>query len=199
MVDPKRVELTGYNGLPHLVAPVVVEMERIIGVLRWVTTEMDERYKKFSRAGARNIIDYNSLLDPDLAAMPYIVVIIDELADLMMMAPDDTERAIARIAALAGLPHSPRDCDSASIGGCGHRAHQGELPGAHRLCRSQQRGQPRHHRPTGRRTPAGQGRHALPFGRYTGAATGSRRARIQRRDKADWPLLETAEERHRRR
>ena len=101
MVDPKRVELTGYNGLPHLVAPVVVELERIIGVLRWVTTEMDERYKKFSRAGARHIIDYNSMLDPDLAAMPYIVVIIDELADLMMMAPDDTERAIARIAALA--------------------------------------------------------------------------------------------------
>jgi len=101
MVDPKRVELTGYNGLPHLLAPVVVELERIIGVLRWVTTEMDERYKKFSRAGARNIIDYNSILDPDLAAMPYIVVVIDELADLMMMAPDDTERAIARIAALA--------------------------------------------------------------------------------------------------
>ncbi len=101
MVDPKRVELTGYNGLPHLVAPVVVELERIIGVLRWVTTEMDERYKKFSRAGARNIIDYNSILDPDLAPMPYIVVVIDELADLMMMAPDDTERAIARIAALA--------------------------------------------------------------------------------------------------
>ena len=101
MVDPKRVELTGYNGLPHLVAPVVVELERIIGVLRWVTTEMDERYKKFSQAGARNIIDYNSILDPALPAMPYIVVVIDELADLMMMAPDDTERAIARIAALA--------------------------------------------------------------------------------------------------
>ena len=101
MVDPKRVELTGYNGLPHLVAPVVVELERIVGVLRWVTSEMDERYKKFSRSGARNIIDFNSILDPDLAPMPYIVVIIDELADLMMMAPDDTERAIARIAALA--------------------------------------------------------------------------------------------------
>ena len=101
MVDPKRVELTGYNGLPHLVAPVVVELERILGVLRWVTSEMDERYKTFSRAGARNIIDYNQILDPHLPAMPYIVVIIDELADLMMMAPDDTERAIARIAALA--------------------------------------------------------------------------------------------------
>ncbi|MYD10899.1 MAG: DNA translocase FtsK [Chloroflexi bacterium] len=101
MVDPKRVELTGYNGLPHLVAPVVVDLERIIGVLRWVTTEMDERYTKFSRAGARHIIDYNSMLDPDLAAMPYIVVIIDELADLMMMAQDDTERAISRITAMA--------------------------------------------------------------------------------------------------
>lgn len=101
MIDPKRVELTGYNGVPHLVAPVVVELERTIGVLRWVTTEMDTRYKKFSQAGARNIVDYNSILDPDLAPMPYIVVIIDELADLMMMAPDDTERAITRIAALA--------------------------------------------------------------------------------------------------
>ena len=101
MVDPKRVELTGYNGVPHLVAPVVVELERTIGVLRWVTTEMDARYKKFSQAGARNIVDFNSILDPDLAPMPYIVVVIDELADLMMMAPDDTERAITRIAALA--------------------------------------------------------------------------------------------------
>ena len=101
MVDPKRVELTGYNGLPHLVAPVVVELERTIGVLRWVTTEMDARYNKFSQAGARNIVDYNSILDPNLSPMPYIVVIIDELADLMMMAPDDTERAITRIAAMA--------------------------------------------------------------------------------------------------
>jgi len=101
MIDPKRVELTGYNGLPHLVAPVVVELERTIGVLRWVTTEMDARYKKFSQAGARNIVDYNGIIDPNLAPMPYIVVIIDELADLMMMAPDDTERAITRIAALA--------------------------------------------------------------------------------------------------
>jgi len=101
MVDPKRVELTGYNGMPHLVAPVVVELERTIGALRWVTTEMDARYKRFSQAGARHIVDFNSILDPDIAPMPYIVVIIDELADLMMMAPDDTERAITRIAALA--------------------------------------------------------------------------------------------------
>ncbi len=101
MVDPKRVELTGYNGIPHLVAPVVVELERIVGVLKWVTREMDERYKKFSTAGARNIEDYNKHRPANEPNMPYIVVIIDELADLMMLAPDETERVITRIAALA--------------------------------------------------------------------------------------------------
>ena len=101
MVDPKRVELTGYNGIPHLVAPVVVDLERIVGVLKWVTREMDERYKRFSSAGARNIEDYNKHLQPDQEPMPYIIVIIDELADLMMLAPDETERVITRIAALA--------------------------------------------------------------------------------------------------
>jgi S-DNA-T family DNA segregation ATPase FtsK/SpoIIIE len=101
MVDPKRVELTGYNGIPHLVAPVVVELERIVGVLKWVTREMDERYKRFSEAGSRNIEDYNTHLREGMEHMPYIVVIIDELADLMMLAPDETERVITRIAALA--------------------------------------------------------------------------------------------------
>jgi DNA segregation ATPase FtsK/SpoIIIE-like protein len=101
MVDPKRVELTGYNGIPHLVAPVVVDLERIVGVLKWVTREMDERYKRFSNAGARNIDDYNAHLPVDAEWMPYIVVIVDELADLMMLAPDETERVITRIAALA--------------------------------------------------------------------------------------------------
>ncbi|MBZ0275616.1 MAG: DNA translocase FtsK 4TM domain-containing protein [Anaerolineae bacterium] len=101
MVDPKRVELTGYNGIPHLVAPVVVDLERIVGVLKWVTREMDERYKRFSNAGARNIEDFNKHLPSSEEWMPYIVVIIDELADLMMLAPDETERVITRIAALA--------------------------------------------------------------------------------------------------
>ena len=101
MVDPKRVELTGYNGIPHLVAPVVVELERVVSVLKWVTREMDERYRKFALAGARNIEDFNNHLPNNEPVMPYIVVIIDELADLMMMAPDDTEKVITRIAALA--------------------------------------------------------------------------------------------------
>jgi S-DNA-T family DNA segregation ATPase FtsK/SpoIIIE len=101
MVDPKRVELTGYNGIPHLIAPVVVEVERIIGVLKWLTREMDERYKKFSVAGARNIEDYNRNRPAESDALPYIVAIIDELADLMMLAPEEAERYITRIAAMA--------------------------------------------------------------------------------------------------
>jgi len=101
MVDPKRVELTGYNGIPHLVAPVVTELERIVSVLKWVTREMDERYRRFSTAGARNIEDYNKHVPTGTDPLPYIVVIIDELADLMMLAPDETERVITRIAALA--------------------------------------------------------------------------------------------------
>lgn len=101
MVDPKRVELTGYNGVPHLVAPVVVELERIVSVLKWVTREMDERYRRFANAAARNIEDFNRHLPAGEPVLPYIVVIIDELADLMMLAPDDTERLITRIAALA--------------------------------------------------------------------------------------------------
>ena len=102
MVDPKRVELTGYNGIPHLVSPVVTDLERIVGVLKWVTREMDARYKKFSEAGSRNIEDFNKHRNPDTEdPMPYMVVIIDELADLMMLAPEETERTITRIAALA--------------------------------------------------------------------------------------------------
>jgi S-DNA-T family DNA segregation ATPase FtsK/SpoIIIE len=105
MVDPKRVELTNYNGIPHLMAPVVTELERIVGVLKWVQREMDERYRKFAMAGARNIADYNDRLERGVIkegeALPYIVVIIDELADLMMLAPDETERLITRLAQMA--------------------------------------------------------------------------------------------------
>ena len=103
MVDPKRVELTLYNGIPHLLAPVVVDLERVIGVLKWVTGEMDSRYKRFSKAGARNIADFNARVAKDGGEerMPYIVLVIDELADLMMMAPDETEKMICRLAQMA--------------------------------------------------------------------------------------------------
>jgi len=102
MIDPKRVELTGYNGIPHLLFPVVVDLERVIGTLQWVTREMDQRYKRFAKVGARNIVDYNRRVVPgDGEQLPYIVVFIDELADLMMIAPDDVERAVCRIAQMA--------------------------------------------------------------------------------------------------
>jgi len=93
LVDPKRVELTGYNGIPHLLTPVIVETEKVVGTLKWMSREMDSRYKKFSEVGARNIDDFNSRQPNKL---PYIVVVIDELADLMMMAPEETERNLNR-------------------------------------------------------------------------------------------------------
>jgi len=102
MIDPKRVELSNYNGIPHLLAPVVVEVDRVVGVLNWVTHEMDRRYKVFARAGARNLESYNEkALANGEAKLPIIVVFIDELADLMMIAPDEVERSLCRIAQMA--------------------------------------------------------------------------------------------------
>jgi S-DNA-T family DNA segregation ATPase FtsK/SpoIIIE len=102
LVDPKRVELTGYNGVPHLLAPVVVEIERVVGALQWMTREMDNRYHKFAEIGARNIADYNIRVTAQGGKrLPYLLVVIDELADLMMISPDETERTITRLAQLA--------------------------------------------------------------------------------------------------
>ncbi len=98
LVDPKRVELTGYNGIPHLLAPVVVDTERVVGALQWLQREMDARYHKFSSSGTRNIQDYNA---KNTDRLPYLVAVIDELADLMMLSPDETERSITRLAQLA--------------------------------------------------------------------------------------------------
>ena len=102
LVDPKRVELTNYNGIPHLLAPVIVEVDRVVGALQWMTREMDKRYHLFAKAGARNIGDYNARIKLQGGKkLPYLVIVIDELADLMMIAPDETERTITRLAQLA--------------------------------------------------------------------------------------------------
>lgn len=102
MVDPKRVELTNYNGIPHLMMPVIVELDKVVGALQWVTREMDGRYRRFGEVGARNIADYNRRAEATgRDKLPYIVVVIDELADLMMMAPDETERTVCRLAQMA--------------------------------------------------------------------------------------------------
>jgi DNA segregation ATPase FtsK/SpoIIIE, S-DNA-T family len=105
MVDPKRVELTNYNGVPHLLAPVVVETEKVVGVLQWVLREMDMRYHKLAQIGTRNIAEYNARVESKGDGMekklPRLVVFIDELADLMMLAPEETQGAITRLAQLA--------------------------------------------------------------------------------------------------
>ena len=102
MIDPKRVELTVYNGIPHLIAPVVVEVERAVPVLQWATREMERRYKLFAKISARNIESYNEKLAArGEQILPYIVILIDELADLMLSAPDDVERYVCRIAQMA--------------------------------------------------------------------------------------------------
>jgi S-DNA-T family DNA segregation ATPase FtsK/SpoIIIE len=102
LVDPKRVELTSYNGVPHLLAPVVVELDRVVGALQWVTREMDERYRKFHGAGARTLEEYNRGAAGRMEKpLPVWVVVIDELADLMLMAPDEVERILTRIGQLS--------------------------------------------------------------------------------------------------
>lgn len=102
LVDPKRVELTGYNGIPHLLSPVIVEVEHVVGALQWMMREMDNRYRMFSETQTRNIADYNlQCTENNKKKLPYLLVVIDELSDLMMMAPDETERAITRLAQLA--------------------------------------------------------------------------------------------------
>ncbi|MCB0194263.1 MAG: DNA translocase FtsK 4TM domain-containing protein [Anaerolineae bacterium] len=102
MIDPKMVELVAYNGIPHLLAPVVTELEKATGVLSWATREMDRRYKLFAKEHTRNLEAYNEKMRKDGGeTLPYIVIIIDELADLMMMAPDEVERTVARIAQMA--------------------------------------------------------------------------------------------------
>ena len=102
MVDPKMVELTVYNGIPHLLTPVVVELERVVETLEWATKQMDERYRRLAAIGARNLEDYNQqAASRGEKELPYIVIVIDELADLMMIAPDKVERLICRLAQMA--------------------------------------------------------------------------------------------------
>ncbi len=100
MVDPKQVEFMMYNGIPHLLIPVVTDPKKAAGALAWAVTEMEKRYTLFSENNVRNIDGYNDLCknDDELARMPHIVIFIDELADLMMASPKDVEDSIVRLA-----------------------------------------------------------------------------------------------------
>lgn len=107
MVDPKMVELQGYNGIPHLLGKVIIEVDQVMGALTWLLLQMDDRYQLFKAVGVRNIDSYNAIANKKqkgeeaLQPLPYIVLIIDELADLMMTAADDIERQICRLAQMA--------------------------------------------------------------------------------------------------
>jgi S-DNA-T family DNA segregation ATPase FtsK/SpoIIIE len=102
LVDPKRVELTGYNGIPHLLAPVITEADKVVSALQRMMREMDLRYQVFAAQGVRNIEEYNQKAQSEgNKELHYILVVIDELADLMMLAPDETERSLIRLAQLA--------------------------------------------------------------------------------------------------
>jgi len=99
LVDPKRVEFTHYNGVPHLLSPVVFDVDKTISALKWTTAEMDRRFRLFQECGRRNIEAYNA--NPTNGKLPYIVIFIDELADLMAQAANEVESAIVRLAQMA--------------------------------------------------------------------------------------------------
>jgi len=99
LVDPKRVELSLYNGIPHLLTEVIVNGEKIISALKWTVAEMEVRYKLFQKAGARNIEGYNAI--EGVEKKPYVIFVIDELADLMVFAPGEAEELITRVAQMA--------------------------------------------------------------------------------------------------
>ncbi|OGV96314.1 hypothetical protein A2W24_01230 [Microgenomates group bacterium RBG_16_45_19] len=99
MVDPKRVELTQYNGIPHLLTPVIVDPEKVVAALQWAIEEMENRYKLFAEVGVRNIEAYNSL--SGFQVLPYLVIIIDELADVILFNPNKVEDVVTRLAQMA--------------------------------------------------------------------------------------------------
>lgn len=103
LIDPKMVELVGFNGAPHLKCPVVTEMDKVVGTLRLVLEEMERRYRQFSALGVRNIDGYNLKRQEDhgLEILPYMVVVIDELADLMITTPEEVETLLVRLAQMA--------------------------------------------------------------------------------------------------
>jgi S-DNA-T family DNA segregation ATPase FtsK/SpoIIIE len=100
MIDPKRVELTPFNSIPHLATPVIVDTNKAVGTLRWLNQEMDKRYQKLATSGARNIASYNKNREGK-ERLPYLVLIVDELADLMMAGFDEVEHILCRLAQLA--------------------------------------------------------------------------------------------------
>ena len=180
MIDPKRVELTVYNGIPHLIKDVITDARLAAGALFEMTKEMDTRYERFAKAGVRKIEEYNAKF-PD-ETLPYVVIIIDELADLMLVAPAKVETTIMRLAQLAratGIHLDRRD--AAAVGRRDHRLDQGQHSVAHRL-RRELAGRLAHDSRHGRRgTTARPRRHAVFADRRAQADSRAGRAHHRQR------------------
>ena len=202
LIDPKMLELSMYEGIPHLLAPVVTNMKLAPNALNWCVGEMERRYKLMSMLGVRNLSGYNAKiiearksgrkeLNPlsmtpeapePLEEMPLIVVVVDELADLMMVTGKKIEELIARIAqkARAAGIHLIL-ATQRPVGGCHHRTHQGQHSVAHRVPGREQDRLAHDPGPDGRRSAAGTGRHALHAAGYRLSAARARRVRLRRR------------------
>ena len=166
LVDPKRVEMAQYKGIPHLLTEVIVDTEKAVNALKWTVGTMESRYHEFAQRGVRNIAGYNEQLRPGEPRMPYIVVVIDELADLMMVSAYEVELdRHSHRAACARDGDPPGGRHAAPIGPGHHRPDQGQHSQPHRLRHDLRRGQPHHPGYHRRGGPAGARRHALPADR----------------------------------
>jgi S-DNA-T family DNA segregation ATPase FtsK/SpoIIIE len=192
LIDPKRVELTPYNGIPHLWTPVVVEIEKVPRVLQEAMREMERRYRQFAAVGVRHIADYNRrMAERGEPRIPYLVIVVDELADLMITAPEG-DRAADHAAGAdgAGDGDSSGDRHAAAERGRGDGADQGELSGADCVCGGfvgGLAGDPGH---AGGGDVAGAGRYALPAARPGPAHPRPGMLRLRRGDPTRRDLLE---------
>ena len=187
LIDPKRVEMAQYKGIPHLLTEVIVDTDKAVNALKWTVGTMESRYHEFAQRGVRNIAGYNDALKPGEPRMPYIVIVIDELADLMMVSAYEVEATITRIAQLARatgihlVVATQRPSVQVITG-----LIKANIPSPHRLRHDQRRRQPHDPRHDRRRGPAGPRRHALPADRRAARGAPAGRARHRLRDRRRW-------------
>ena len=191
LIDLKRIELASYNGLPHLKERILTEPHEAKSALKWAVREMEDRYKAFAAATARNIKSYNENRDPATAPMPYIVIVIDELADLMMREGKHVEDSIVRLAQKARATgiHMVLATQRPSVNVV-TGPDQGQLPVTDRLRHGVPDRLPHDPRHARCRGPHRKGRHALPAVRSPAADAPPGRLRDRRRDRADRAAVE---------